>query len=562
MKTRFFIGLLPVVFVILSAWGEEKPLFRTQEMQLPEAGAGIAGGSGAEEWDIDALLDTADAILDAPEEVGSPVGGGEVPVRQESLLDIQKRMFYLLARLGKSRTARPLGTKVLREMPSDKETLLVFCSMELERKNAAGVRRYARRFLEFYPDDDQGWYFIAAAESLQGHYAEAQGILEKMRATLFPDKEFPYKVDLASTARMAGDWRTALSTYKELLGGKDVSPKLRAEARRVLDEIYREQLPRISVSTQWQNLLTTGEILRSEAEWESPLTNRMRLRVNLQRNDLHQKANGAARSVREEYQQGTIGVDALVLRSWLLRASAGMSDAGALGAVELRRKLSPTRSWFVGASYNQIAQDSLALEILDGRQSRAYAGWDLTLDDEMDWRFSALGYVRTATVGGAQLGTGGGGEWQIERVVMRDPVSIRVAYVGQISVFNTTATDPALVSPLFNPGATPAQEEAALADEGVVAGSPETLISPYINYQGITVSARRDILPRWTVEVVGVGGYYIDTSQPSYGGYFRNYFRPRKSVEFQTNLGYLSSGVQSNTGSQVFELSLALQILF
>jgi len=504
-------------------------------------------------------------ILDTPELVEAdlePLPDDEAPPPMEPLFEKQKRLLYLLARLKRSGPARPLATRILTESPSDKETLLVLASMELERKNAAGVRHYARRFLKYYPKDDQGWYFISAAESLMGHHAAAKGILEKMRAQLFSNKDFPYKVDLASTARLSGDWRTALSVYKELLEDGQTSRPLREEARRIIDEIYREQLPRVNLSADYQHLFSTGDILRTDAAWESPFTNRIRLFVNLHRDDLYQKPNGSLKSIRDFRMEGTVGFESHIVQSWHLTAEAGGSSAGFLAAAELRRRLTPTRSWFVGGNYNQRATDSLSLEILDGRQSRVFAGFDWTLDDESDWRVAGTAYGRVATVDSQLLGHGWGLEWQVERVLMRDPVNIRLAYIGQYSRFDTTSTNSSLVQPLFDPGTTPAQEVAGLDFEGIVAGSPETLIDPEINYQGFSLTARRDILPQWSLEVTGVLGYYFDSSQLNYGGYVRNIWRPRKSLEFLASVGYLSSGTQSNTGSEVFELSLALQWLF
>ena len=499
-------------------------------------------------------------ILDTPE-IAAPEAAAPPPP-PEPLFQKQKRLLYLFARLKRARPARPLAARILREAPSDKETLLALCSMELERKNAAGVLHHARRFLAFYPDDDQGWYFVAAAESMLGHYARAQGILENLRATTFQNKEFPYKVDLASTARLSGDWRTALAVYKELLADRQIAPTLRDEARRILDEIYREQLPRFTLASEYQHLLSTGEILRTDADWESPLTNRIRLLVHLHRDDLHQMPNGVARAIYDSRMEGTLGLDAQVAHSWHLRAEAGASSAGFLASAELRRKVAPMRSWFVGADYNRRATDSLALEILDGRQSRAYAGFDWVLDDEADWRVSATAAARIATVDSAILGNGWGAEWQVERVILRDPVAIRLAYVGQYSRFDTTATNPAIVQPLFDPGSTAAQQTAALDTEGILAGSPETLIDPEISYQGMTLSARREILPQWTMEAVGIFGYYLDSSQTNYGGYFKNSWHPRKSIDVEASVGYLSGGMQSNTGSQVYIFSLALRVLF
>jgi len=504
-------------------------------------------------------------ILNTPElaeELLPPDPGDEPAVPQEPLFQKQKRLLYLLARLKRPRPARPLAHGILRQSPSDKETLLVLASMELERKNAEKVLHYARRFLTFYPDDDQGWYFLAAGESLQGHHARAKAILEKMRATLFSKKRFPYQVDLASSARLSGDWRTALTTYQELLRDRQISRPLREEARRIIDEIFREQLPRLDISAGYQHLLSTGDILRTDASWESPLTNRIRLVLHLHRDDLHQKANLDLRSIRNFRMEGTVGFDAHVVQSWHLAADAGVSSAGFLASAELRRRLSPTRSWFVGAGYNRRATDSLALEILDGRQSRVYAGFDWTLDDESDWRVSGTSSARVATIDSDLLGNGWGLEWQVERVVLRDPVNIRIAYVGQYSQFNTTSTDSSLVQPLFDPGSTANQEIAGLDQAGIQSGSPETLIDPEINYQGFTVVARREILPQWTLELTGVVGYYFDSSQLNYGGFIRNSWRPRKSVELVASVGYLSSGTQSNSGSEVVELSLALQWLF
>jgi len=515
----------------------------------------LASTALAEMEDILATPEIAEPLAGTmAEDVAAPAG--------ETLFQKQKRLLYLFARLKRPRAARPLAARILRQAPSDKESLLVLCSMELERKNAAGVFRYARQFLRSYPDDSQGWYFVAAAESLLGHHARAQGILEKMREKFFQAKEFPYQVDLASSALLSGDWRTALAVYKELLAGRQIAPALREEARRILDGIYLEHLPRLSISSDYQHLFSAGEILRTDAAWESPLTNRVNLLANLHRDDLRQNPVGVSRAMSASRMEGTVGLDAQVARSWHLRGEAGGSSAGFLASAELRRKISATRAWYVGAGYNQRATDSLALEILDGRQSRAYAGFDWTLDDESDWRVSATSFGRVATVGRSILGSGWGAEWQVERVLLRDPVSVRISYVGQYSRFNTTATDPAIVRPLFDPGSTPAQDALALEDQGILAGTPETLIDPEISYQGLTISARRDILPQWTIEATGIFGYYLDSSQTSYGGYLRNSWRPRKSIELQANAGYMSSGTQSNTGSQVFELSLALQILF
>ena len=529
-----------------------------------------------EDIDLDALLESIQleqTAADIPSlETVEPFSAERVPVdlavkesggnAPASPLQARKEIFYLLARLGKYGAARPLGEFILKENPAEQETLLVFCSMELERRHAAGVRRYAKQFLEFYPEDHQGIYFMAAAESLEGNYAQALDILESLRARQFADRDFPYKVDLASSARLAGDWRTALVLYQELLADQQSAPALRSEARRILDEIYREHSPRIIAVSDYQNLLSTGAIFKNELAWESPLTNRMRLSVRLEQRDLSQEANGAARELTESYQQGEIGVEAHLASSWWLNASLGGSNAGLIAAAELRRRIAPTKSVFLGAEYNQIATDSLALQLLDGRENRVEMGWDTTVDPAMNWRVAGLAFARMVTVDSEVLGHGGGGEWQVERLLMRDPVIIRVAYNGQLSFFNTTSTNAALVQPLFAPLATPAQEEEALGNEGIVAGSPETLITPTINYHGLSFSLSRDILPRWRIEVIGLTGYYFDTSQLNYGGFVRNTFYPRKSIELQTNLGYLNSGLQSNIGSQVFQMTLSLQILF
>lgn len=552
---RAFAGFAAFIF-LGNGVAKSPDIFETQKISEPLLEALPAGG--VEESLAPNILNTTE-LEDIVQE---PFPEEEFPRQKLTFLDKQKQLFYLLARLKRSGPARPLGAIILQKAPRDKETLLVLCSLELERKNPAGVIHYARRFLKFYPTDHQGWYFIAAAESQMRHFARAQGILEGMKAKYFSKKAFPYQVDLASTARLSGDWRTALAIYKKLLEDQQIAPKLRDEARGIIDQIYREQLSRIAISTVFQDLTGTGQILRSEARWESPLTNRIRLEVAFQQDNLHQLANGVARDFRVIQHQATVAFETHIEQSWYLKTEVGGSNEGLLAAAELRRKLAPGKAWFFGAGYNIQATDSLALELLDGRQSKAYFGADWTLDDASNWRVAALAFGRVVTVEQQMLGNGGGAEWQLERILMTDPVSIRMAYVGQFAKFNTTATNPSMVQSLFTQGSTPVQQENALANEGVVAGSPETLINPSINYHGLTFSAKRAILPSWTVETVGVLGYYFDTSQASYGGFLRNTWRPKKSIEAQFNVGYLSSGVQSNVGSQVLEISLALQVLF
>jgi tetratricopeptide (TPR) repeat protein len=495
-----------------------------------------------------------EASIIAQEEPPSEVAPALTPERRN------RQLLYLYARLNHPAGAEKLAREVLAKNPGDRETLLALGSMYLERKDARRLRLMAKRVLDHYPNDDQALFFLASAFSLEGQHAEAEAILRRLRADQFRNKPYPYLLDLASEARRAGHWHESILAYRELLEDNQLSLDLRAEARQVLDELYRENLPQLHPSVNWEILSNTGSIVRSQLRYEHPVTTRHRLLVDVRRDDLSQWENAFVRGVQDSRMQGIVAVETRITQPWHMLLGIGGSTAGPVATGGFRHKLAGDEGEVrFAANYNARALDSLALEILDGRQSDVRAILQYRMDAETGARCEIYG--RQVTAQDETLGYGWGLLPGIDYVALRKPIEVVIGYQGNVAFFDTTSNDTSLVAPLIQPGLSPI---AALdASEGLtLTQSPDGLIASVINRHNFVFSLRGRIMKQWRWQVDGFAGYAFDVIDAEYGATLRTTFEIRKSLEFELGAGWRNSGSNSNSSSSVTELSMAMHAYF
>jgi len=458
-----------------------------------------------------------------------------------------KHLLYLYARLNKPKVAEALASKVLTQSPGDRETLLVMGSMYLERKNAVKTLQMGQLVLKYYPDDNQGWYFIASAYSIMNRMQESEAIFRRLKDHQFKQGPFPYDIDLGSAARLTGHWREAMHAYKRILSANNISPQLRQEARRVLDEIYRENLPQMTVSSDWVSL-ETGDIWRQEFEFAFPADERNRIFVSVIRDEISIEETEFLKPGWGDRIQGLVTDETFWPSDWRTRVGLGSNGNEPVALIRARHEFEPECAFSFGPEYNFRAQDSLLLEQMDGRQDRMVTelGWLLLPDTKLNWE----GFIRRVRIGDEEIGQGYGFTGLVEQRLLRKPFELTIAYQGQFESFDSRDTH----SILDNPGAKPLPAQFDPVTGALV--TPQTpqrtdLVSREINRHDLILILRGKFIKQWGYEVGVQGGYLFVEESEGYGAYGEFQWFFTKSIEMRWRAGYQSSGEASNSSSEV-----------
>jgi hypothetical protein len=505
--------------------------------------AGIIAPFGQEERATPPLptTETAGASLPSNEELKS---------RLPTLTTEAKRqLLYLCARLNKPVIAERLAEEILAKSPGDRQTLLVMASLYLERKDAGKTRKTAREILKHHPGDSEGTCYLAAAAQLEGYHRQAENILQRLRSENFRNGGFPYENDLAAAAGDARDWKEAAQAYRRILDRPNTVYELERQPRLALEEIYRKNLPQVEFAANWYKL-SNGNILRTSAHWESPLSTKQRLFLDWDRDDLSQESNTTSLNCTNDRNEGMVSVEHPFTEEWSTRLGVGGSGDGGRAAGQLRHSFDSQCELTLGIEYGRKSTDSLSLELLDGRQEQVSAGVNAQLTPTTSFRF--LGNGRHVRVGDATLGEGFGFNLGVDQVLLKNPFELLLGYEGEVSSFSTLTTDPRPVAPLLS----------SSVDTVGMQGTLDNLISSDINRHSFVVTGRGHILPPWTWELSNTSGYSIDRGQVDYGFSGETGWLIRKSLELRMRAAWASSGSDSNQGSEVREISVVLKSWF
>lgn len=464
--------------------------------------------------------------------------------------DVKRHILYLYARLNKPKIAMKLADEVLTNHPDDKESLLVLASMFLERQDPVYTQKLARKVLASFPDDHQGLFFLAASYQLMGRHQEAESIFSDLEKKQFKKKEFPYKIDFASSAYQAGDWRKAMRAYQSILDDAQISPQLHQEARRVLDELYRTNLPQTLLQWDWTEF-ANGAITRSSAEYQYPLTNRHRLYVDWKYDYLSLDAEPGNAGTYDDRVQGVISLETFHNPDWRTKIGIGGSESGPVVKARATHILEKQRECFITLDYNERALDSLSLELLDGREDKISFGLDylLTQDTTLRWE----GNLRQVHIDDQLYGHGFGFDLAVDHILLRRPFDFIIGYEANVMLFSHLETnDTSLVDPIALPGALPSQSRSLL----------ENLVSSEINRHTMNFTIRGEFTRQWHYEISANAGYSFENEQEVYGFRFHTHYFFTKSVELRLDAGYDSSGSDSNSGSVSNDFAVSLKAYF
>lgn len=470
-------------------------------------------------------------------------------LQRAATLTIEERRYlvYLYARLNQATVAEALARQLLKDNPSDRQTLLALASMAGERKDAEGMLHLARDFLSYYPGDPQGRYFLGAGHYLARHYAEANQVLRELKREQFSGRKYPYETDLAASAYAAGDWYRAMLSYQELLRHHDLADDLRSRVRIVLDGLYRDHLPRWDLGAYGTHL-ERAEVWRYTGGGAQHLSDRHWLAINYTQDQVTIEPAPGLQATRARRTEAVLNLSTVHDRRWETQISLGSSGEGLFGSVGAHYRLADQRVVSFDYSANERALDSLTLEALDGRQHRtsATASWLI----ETDLVLMARGHWREVRVAGRKLGRGSGLDLNLDHTFWRQGPRLTLGYRGSLATFDRTMVDPAPVAALADP----------VGGFGAQLGVLENLVSRRINRHGLGFLATDNLADAWLYRFTVGMDYDFELSSIGWNGALAITFLPRKSIELTAEAGYTSNAASSNAGSSASLLSFYIRI--
>ena len=464
-------------------------------------------------------------------------------------LDHRRFLLHLYAQLGQVDIAERLAARVLAEAPGDRAAQLTLASMYLDQKQTAKALALSQRLAQLYPGDPEALYHLGAAYHQAGQYDQAAEVLRALKRDKFDRKLFPHQGDLASAALNAGDWPGAQEAYRELLANHPLSDDVRSQARSVLERLYREHLPQLTVEAVGANV-GSGELLRTRVDFRRHLTDRNKIFFTAGREDTHVKAAPGLRERRAANMDGVVGLETTWNTNWTTAVFVGGNGATPQGGASVARRLGDRGELKLEGYYAERATDGLLLESLDGRQNRLSLSAQYLLTSRWNIYGTAIG--REVTVERHQTGRGYGGLWGLEHIFLNGAPDLRIGYRGAALNYSSRTSDTTIVDPA-------ASATATLADKAGLLGN---LVLPHFHREGGYLNWSDRLGSAFGYQLGAGVDYAFDRSSIEYNALGGFTFYPVRRMELRTNLGYSSSARTSDAGSDQWEISVALRWWF
>ena len=317
----------------------------------------------------------------------------------------------------------------------------------------------------------------------------------------------------------------------------------------MLDSIYREHRSRVDFSAA-STRLDLARVWRYTAGEASHLDDRHWLALSYTRDDVTLDEAPSLRGVRSARAEAAASLTTVHDGRWTSDVWVGASGAGMLGGARLRYTFARERTAALEISINARSTDSLALELLDGRENRAALGVGWLI--EADLAFAAQAQFRQLYLAHQRIGEGTSIDFSLDQTLTREGHGprITVGYRGAYGSFTPEpGADPALVDPVLDPLAFPGTAESVLGN----------LVSRRLNRHGLGLLVTDNLGDAWVYRLRAGGDYDFELSSFGWNAGLALTFYPRKSIEFTTELGYTSSANASNAGSSATLLNFYLR---
>lgn len=459
-------------------------------------------------------------------------------------LEEKKQLAYLYARLGNRLYAEPIARMVLAEDPGDQRILLAMASMYLTQRDAERTMEFAQRILEQFPNNRDGLYFLAAANTLSGRNERAAKILRDLERLYPASMRFPFELDLASASSLSGDWYQAIQSYQKILKDGQMAPELRMSARRALDALYREHLPSAGIEVADIDA-GTGSIREVGARVSAPVSRRFRLEVAgaFFETGIDPTVTTTADTSDTRRVEADLLVDAGPQYSFRLsgRAFDGKGGYGAAIRREARGGSSQEISW----DTQLRATDSLNLLYLGGAEDRLNLFLAQPLPAALLFRGNA--YYRQVNVGGGRLGDGWGADWELIYPLPVSEVSLFLSWRGAYSRMDIRSADTGLAAGL-----------PYLPQFGPTPETVEGLSAERTHREGLAFLVSKDLSGKWNLSTNVGFDYYLYLREFTWYAGTSVRFRPIKSIDVLGDVSYSSADNRGDESSEYLLLSLEI----
>ena len=206
--------------------------------------------------------------------------------------------------------------------------------------------------------------------------------------------------------------------------------------------------------------------------------------------------------------------------------------------------------WGMDFAYNERAIDSIALQVLDGRQHRVRLNFEKPLGA---WNIDGYVYYRQVEALGDEIGDGFGGEVDLLytlRESHKNRPAIRVGYAGEYHKFDANQLSGGNFGPFLKGGAADARDLAL------------DLVEEEINLHGLKVVVEGRLNNKVSYFVSGAAQYdfFDEEIQYSAGSGLEFYVNDR--TRLTTGLEYYSAGQTSSSAAGVVVGTIGLAITF
>ena len=203
--------------------------------------------------------------------------------------------------------------------------------------------------------------------------------------------------------------------------------------------------------------------------------------------------------------------------------------------------------------YNERADDSIALQVLDGRQHRAQINFETPVGRL--WNLDGFVYYRQVEALGEDIGDGWGGQVDFlytVREAEKNRPSIQIGYAGEYHRFNSDERGGGSFGRYLKPGTT----EAEVREFGY------DLVEEEINLHGLKVVFEGRVNNKVSYFVAGATQYDFFDEEFQYSAATGLEFYLNDRTRFTTGVEYYSAGQTASSDSGVLLATVGLSITF
>lgn len=410
-------------------------------------------------------------------------------------------------------------------------------------------------------------------------YGRAESALaqyDELKARYYADQPFPGQSGIAEAEFRLGNWEKALAAYNEVIERPGYEDEDVWSARWDRRGLYPLVMNHLSFEVGFMNE-TEGSRLTESLTYSTKWINDWRFIISSEAE--HVRLKDSTRFVRQgdvDRIQALLAVQRRFEGGYYAEVSIGGAEDNLLYGARFGKFASTgvgwgSISWSIGFSGNAMADYSLPLRAINGRENRIDFDAEGYIHPRVRFDFNA--YASWVYVDGDKLGHGYGASGRLEYIFTtetRTRPEVAIGYFGEYSKFKSEAKLPGAVTRELR--AEDLQVRRALAaDEDVKKALPsnhgreifDSLVEPETNRHGVVISLRKRLDLNWNV--YAEAGAYRDFIAESWEYTFA------AGVEYWLNdhtmlyaeVRYDSNGVgSSDDGQGVWEGTLGAEVTF